>query len=126
MVSLLKIVATGFLAIGSKGHNQRDKRQFAMDLVDEQIDAVSQSMLGLTLACARCHDHKFDPVTQRDYYALAGIFLSSETLYGTYSQLQNQNTSTLIELRFTTWPFFLATMPGSSPMVTRRQPKRAG
>jgi cytochrome c553 len=69
-----------------------------MDLVDEQIDAVSQSMLGLTLACARCHDHKFDPVTQRDYYALAGIFLSSETLYGTYSQLQNANPSTLIEL----------------------------
>ena len=93
-----KIVATGFLAIGSKGHNNRDKRQFAMDLVDEQIDAVSQAMLGLTLACARCHDHKFDPVTQRDYYALAGIFLSSDTLFGTYSQLQNVNTSTLIEL----------------------------
>lgn len=93
-----KIVATGFLAIGSKGHNQRDKRQFTLDLVDEQIDAVSQSMLGLTLACARCHDHKFDPVTQRDYYALAGIFLSTETLFGTYSALQNNNTSSLIEL----------------------------
>lgn len=93
-----KIVATGFLAIGPKGHNNRDKRQFTMDVVDEQIDAVSQSMLGLTLACARCHDHKFDPVTQRDYYALAGIFMSSETLFGTYSQLQNANTSSLIEL----------------------------
>jgi cytochrome c553 len=93
-----KIVATGFLAIGSKGHNQRDKRQFTMDLVDEQIDTLSQSMLGLTLACARCHDHKFDPVTQRDYYALAGIFLSTETLFGTYSQLQNANSSPLIEL----------------------------
>ncbi|HCN79350.1 MAG TPA: hypothetical protein DIT13_19480, partial [Verrucomicrobiales bacterium] len=45
-----------------------------------------------------CHDHKFDPVTQRDYYALAGIFLSSEPLYGTYSQLQNLTPSTLIEL----------------------------
>ncbi|HCN29198.1 MAG TPA: hypothetical protein DIT64_10715 [Verrucomicrobiales bacterium] len=93
-----KIVATGFLAIGAKGHNTRDRRQFMMDLVDEQIDAMSQSMLGLTLACARCHDHKFDPVTQRDYYALAGIFLSSEPLYGTYSQLQNLTPSTLIEL----------------------------
>ena len=93
-----KIVATGFLAIGSKGHNNRDRRQFAMDVVDEQIDAVSQSMLGLTLACARCHDHKFDPVTQRDYYSLAGIFLSSETLFGTYEQLQNNNTAGLIEL----------------------------
>ncbi len=93
-----KIVATGFLAIGPKGHNNRDRRQFAMDLVDEQIDAMSQAMLGLTIACARCHDHKFDPVTQRDYYALAGVFLSSDTLFGTYRQLQNQNTSTLIEL----------------------------
>jgi cytochrome c553 len=93
-----KIVATGFLAIGSKGHNNRDVRQFNMDLVDEQIDALSQSMLGLTLACARCHDHKFDPVTQRDYYALAGILLSSETLYGTHRQLQNNNPGTLIEL----------------------------
>lgn len=93
-----KIVATGFLAIGSKGHNQRDRRQFQMDLVDEQIDTMSQAMLGLTLACARCHDHKFDPVTQRDYYALAGIFLSSETLFGTHEQLQNANTSPLIEL----------------------------
>ncbi|MBB5039479.1 PSD1 and planctomycete cytochrome C domain-containing protein [Prosthecobacter dejongeii] len=93
-----KIVATGFLAIGAKGHNNRDRRQFNLDLVDEQIDALSQSMLGLTLACARCHDHKFDPVTQRDYYALAGIFLSSETLYGTHQQLQNNNPSSLIEL----------------------------
>jgi hypothetical protein len=93
-----QIVATGFLAIGPKGHNERNRRQFQMDLVDEQIDVVSQSMLGLTLACARCHDHKFDPVSQRDYYAMAGIFLSSETLYGTHTQLQNNNPSTLIEL----------------------------
>ncbi|MDB6074518.1 MAG: Protein of unknown function (DUF1553)/Protein of unknown function (DUF1549)/Planctomycete [Verrucomicrobiaceae bacterium] len=93
-----KIVATGFLAIGPKSHNARDRRQFTMDMVDEQIDAVSQSMLGLTLACARCHDHKFDPVAQRDYYALAGIFLSSDTLYGTHVQVQNNHPSTLIEL----------------------------
>jgi cytochrome c553 len=93
-----KIVATGFLAIGPKGLNAQNARQFHMDLVDEQIDVVSQSMLGLSLACARCHDHKFDPVTQRDYYALAGIFLSTETLYGTYPQQQNNHPSTLIEL----------------------------
>ena len=93
-----KIVATGFLALGPKSLNIRDPRQFQMDLVDEQIDAVSQAMLGLTLACARCHDHKFDPVTQRDYYALAGIFLSSETLYGTGPAVQNVRPSTLVEL----------------------------
>jgi cytochrome c553 len=93
-----KIIATGFLALGPKGLNERDRRQFQMDLVDEQIDVLSQSTLGLTLACARCHDHKFDPVTQRDYYALAGIFLSSETLYGTVNQQQNNHATTLIEL----------------------------
>ena len=93
-----KIIATGFLAIGPKGLNERDRRQFRMDVVDEQIDVVSQSMLGLTLACARCHDHAFDPVSQRDYHALAGIFMSTDTLYGTGAQLQNAHPSTLIEL----------------------------
>lgn len=93
-----KIVATGFLAIGPKGHNTRDRRQFAMDLADEQIDTLTQAMLGVTVACARCHDHKFDPFTMRDYYAMAGIFLSSETLYGSQPQLQNLNPSQLIEL----------------------------
>ncbi len=93
-----QIVATGFLAIGPKSHNQRDQRQFRMDVVDEQIDVISQSMLGLTIACARCHDHKFDPIGQRDYYALAGIFLSTDTLYGTQRQLQNNHPSDLIEL----------------------------
>jgi hypothetical protein len=93
-----KIVATGFLAIGPKAHNERDRRQFMLDMADEQIDVMSQAMLGVTISCARCHDHKFDPITQRDYYALAGIFLSTETLYGTYSQLQNIHPSTLIEL----------------------------
>lgn len=93
-----KIVATGFLALGPKGLNERDRRQFQMDVVDEQIDVVSQAMLGLTLACARCHDHAFDPVSQRDYHALAGIFMSTETLYGTGAQLQNIHPSTLIEV----------------------------
>ena len=93
-----KIIATGFLALGPKALNTRDPRQFQMDLVDEQIDVTSQAMLGLTLACARCHDHPFDPVAQHDYYALAGIFMSSETLYGKGPQFQNTNPSTLIEL----------------------------
>ena len=55
-------IATGYLAIGSKGHGSRDDRNFRLDLADEQIDAFSQGMLGLTISCARCHDHKFDPI----------------------------------------------------------------
>ncbi|MEM9382984.1 MAG: DUF1549 domain-containing protein, partial [Planctomycetota bacterium] len=92
------LVATGYLAIGAKSHNTNDRRQFALDMVDEQIDAVSQGMLGLTLACARCHDHKFDPVPIEDYYALAGIFLSTETRYGTLRGAGNDYPSRLIDL----------------------------
>jgi len=93
-----QIVATGFLALGPKSHIERNKKQFEMDLVDEQIDAVSQAFLGLTVACARCHDHKFDPIPQTDYYALAGIFRSTETLYGTIPLVQNNNPSDLLTL----------------------------
>jgi cytochrome c553 len=93
-----QLVATGFLAIGSKNHNERSPIQFRADLVDEQIDTFSQSMLGLSVACARCHDHKFDPIPMKDYYALAGIFSSSEPLFGTIQLLQNLQTSALHEL----------------------------
>src|SRR5262249_55175228 len=92
-------IATGFLAIGSKTHNTQNRTQFVLDLADEQIDVTSQAFLGLTIACARCHDHKFDPVTQRDYYALSGIFQSTQTCYGTLpGVVQSINPSPLIEL----------------------------
>lgn len=92
------IVATGYLAFGAKSHNERNARQFALDVADEQIDAFSQGMLGLTVACARCHDHKFDPVPTKDYYALAGMFVSTETRYGTPRVVQNANPTPLTEL----------------------------
>ena len=75
-------IATGFLALGVKDVNQRFKVRFVMDNVDEQIDAVTRSVLGLTVSCARCHDHKFDPIAQTDYYALAGIFTSTDNAAG--------------------------------------------
>lgn len=93
-----KIVATGFLAVGSKPHNERNPLQFDLEVADEQIDTFSQAFLGITVACARCHDHKFDPIPQKDYYALAGIFLSSETLYGTNVGVQNSAAADLIDL----------------------------
>ncbi len=91
-------IATGFLAIGPKPHSEQQPLQFTMDLVDEQIDATTQAFLGLTVACARCHDHKFDPIPQRDYYALAGIFRSTETCYGTIRIIQSLNPSPLVDL----------------------------
>ena len=90
-----QMIATGYLAVGTKSHNARGKPQFQMDLADEQLDATTQGMLGLTVACARCHDHKFDPITQKDYYAVAGIFLSTDTRYGTFDSQGNNHPSSL-------------------------------
>lgn len=78
-----QIVGTGMLALGSMNVQEGDHEQYLLDQVDDQIDVVGRAFLGLTLACARCHDHKTEPVTMRDYYALAGIFYSSRTLSGT-------------------------------------------
>ena len=91
-------VATGFLAVGAKALNERNATQFAMDLADEQIDATTQAFLGLTVACARCHDHKHDPVTQAEYTALAGIFRGTDTCYGTIRLVQALHPSRLIAL----------------------------
>ena len=79
--------ATGFLALGVKDVNQRFKVRFIMDNVDEQIDAVTRSVLALTVNCARCHDHKFDPIPTTDYYALAGIFTSSDHCSGVRNKM---------------------------------------
>ncbi|NND96150.1 MAG: DUF1549 domain-containing protein, partial [Pirellulaceae bacterium] len=76
------VVATTFLMLGTKMLSERDKSKLQMDVVDEQIDTVGRAFLALTLGCARCHDHKFDPVPTEDYYALAGIFKSTRTLNG--------------------------------------------
>jgi hypothetical protein len=82
-----QLVATGFLALGVKDVNQRFTVRYDMDNVDEQIDTVTRSVLGLTVSCARCHDHKFDPISTRDYYGLAGIFTSTELCDGLRNQM---------------------------------------
>lgn len=76
------LTATGFLALGSMDLNERDVEQFTLDRIDDQLDTIGRAILGSTIACARCHDHKFDPIAQTDYYALAGIFSSTRTLSG--------------------------------------------
>lgn len=93
-----RLVATGFLAIGPKTLNERSGLKFELDVADEQIDVTTQAFLGLTVACARCHDHKFDPVSQQDYYALAGIFRSTQTCYGTVAFINAQRISPLLPL----------------------------
>lgn len=73
------IIATGFLALGPKAIAQQDKRKMLYDVYDEQLDVTSRAFLGLTLACARCHNHKFDPILTRDYYSMVGIFASTRS-----------------------------------------------
>src|SRR5262249_44216200 len=75
-----QLIATGFLGIGPKVLAEVDEAKMQMDIVDEQIDTVGRALLGLTLGCARCHDHKFDPIETADYYGLAGIFKSTRTM----------------------------------------------
>jgi hypothetical protein len=74
------IIATSFLALGNWGGGDADKDKLLTDIVDDQVDVTSRTFLGLTVACARCHDHKFDPISQADYYALGGIFFSTHIL----------------------------------------------
>jgi cytochrome c553 len=74
------LVATGFLALGPKVLAEPDEKKMELDIVDEQLDTLSRTVMGLTLGCARCHDHKFDPISQADYYGLAGVFASTKTM----------------------------------------------
>lgn len=76
-----QLIATGLLALGSKPAKAMNEN-FEMDVVADQINIIGSGILGLSIGCARCHDHKTDPIPTRDYYALAGIFKSTEALWG--------------------------------------------
>ncbi|MBI1311121.1 DUF1553 domain-containing protein [bacterium] len=90
-----QLTATGFLIIGPKMLSERNKEKLHMDVVDEQLDTIGRVFLGLTLGCARCHDHKFDPIPAQDYYAMAGILRSTETVFGI--RMNNVNVSGWLE-----------------------------
>jgi cytochrome c553 len=77
------LAATGFLLLGPKALAELDKPKLLADVVDEQVDTVSRAFLALTVGCARCHDHKFDPIGDEDNYALAGIFASTRSIDST-------------------------------------------
>jgi len=89
-VNTTGIIATGFFQVGPKLLAEQDKPKMVYDMVDEQLDVATRAFMGLTVACARCHDHKFDPIPTKDYYSLASIFASTKSLAkveGTVSQL---------------------------------------
>ena len=74
------LIATAFLVLGPTNYELQDKETLEMDIVDEQLDTLGKAFLGMTLGCARCHDHKFDPIPTHDYYALAGILKSTRSV----------------------------------------------
>ena len=86
-----KSVATTFLVLGNTNFEEQDKKQLEMDIVDEQLDTIGKAFLAQTIGCARCHDHKFDPIPTRDYYAMAGILKSVKAV-------EHENVSKWIEL----------------------------
>jgi hypothetical protein len=77
------LVATGFLLLGDVEIVAVDKLKMEVDLVDQQVSKVGTAFMGMTLGCVRCHDHKFDPIGLHDYYAMAGIFRSTDSTYKT-------------------------------------------
>lgn len=75
-----QLVATTFLMLGNHNLEEQDKAQLEMDVIDEQLEAIGRGFLAQTIGCARCHDHKFDPIPTGDYYALAAIFRGVQSL----------------------------------------------
>lgn len=73
-------IATTFYALGNWNLEEQDKKQLRLDVVDEQLDTLGKAFLAQTIGCARCHDHKFDPIPTREYHALAAILRNIQTL----------------------------------------------
>ena len=107
-----RVIATGVLLLGPKALAETDKEQSRIDIVDDQLDTTGRAFLGLTVGCARCHDHKFDPIPTTDYYALAGIFRSTEAFMD-----EARNSSMW-------WQFPLFEIPGEKPFIVMA-PKEA-
>ena len=99
------VIGTGFLMIGPKALAETDKEQSRRDIIDDQLDTTGRAFLGMTIGCARCHDHKFDPIPAVDYYSLAGILRGAEVFMD-----ENRNATMWQE-----WP--LVALPGDPPVM---------
>ena len=110
--------ATAFLTIGANDLSMIRKPEFSMERTHEQIDTTTKAFLGLTVGCARCHDHKADPIKQTDYYALAGIFLSSKMWLASGGDESEMRASRRMRMVRGKTPVEMESMEGM-PLVTR-------
>ncbi|MEQ8786274.1 MAG: PSD1 and planctomycete cytochrome C domain-containing protein [Pirellulaceae bacterium] len=99
-----QIAATGLLGLSPVYHKEPKLSKdvisvIAADEWDERIDTISRGLLGLTVACARCHDHKFDPITMRDYYALAGVMASTQLVEWPMTETSSETAEQLTEVQ---------------------------
>ena len=116
------IVATGFWFFGEWVHSPVDIRQEEADRFENMIDVYAKTFLGLTVACARCHDHKFDPITQKDYYALQGYLQSSSYRQARFETMEHNRriAEELEELRRSALPHLLQAYREAATPVTEK------
>lgn len=88
--SFTRLGGLGFLGLGAEYYKNSAKEQAIADELDDRVDTLTRGFLGLTVSCARCHDHKFDPIPQRDYYSIAGIYNGSALGNSTIATPQEQ------------------------------------
>ncbi len=120
------ILGTGFWFFGEQVHSPVDIRGDEADRIDNKIDVFGKTFLALTVSCARCHDHKFDAISQKDYYALSGFILSSSYRQVRFDSIENNKriAKELEELRDARWPpvlhAFAAAVQPNLPKVADR------
>lgn len=83
------VLATGWAFLGEENHSPVDIRLDECERIDNKVDVFSKTFLGLTISCARCHDHKFDPIRAQDYYAMSGFFLGSSFRQARFETMEN-------------------------------------
>ena len=88
-----QVTGVGYLTLGPTNYEQQDKELLRMEVVDEQVDTIGRTFLAMTLGCARCHDHKFDPVPTRDYYSIQAVFATTQLAERSAKFLPQENTT---------------------------------
>jgi hypothetical protein len=119
------LAALGFLGLGPKYYN-RNRLDVMADEWEDRVDTVCRTTLGLTVACARCHDHKFDPITMADYYSLAGVFASTKMVNKTPDGAEESKEADAAKMKTSTVHMVEDGQPKDLNIFIRGNPERKG